>query len=108
MSGSNGIAPVDSQTLDTIAPPANELPALKFASPSLDESPEFARPFDLNSRLKSALVDYERGKVLLAEVESTMAEAMKGYNEQRATIAREMLRIEGAIVILREQGAKES
>lgn len=113
--GSNGIAS-DSRKLDTIPAPglvADELPAMRFASPALEDAPELARPFDLNSRLKGALGDYERGKALLVEVEAQQAAAvkefqdgpMKTFNEQRQTIARELLRIEGAITILKEQGA---
>lgn len=105
----NGVAIVDSQTLDTISPPPAEMPALRLASPSLADVVPAIRTemqFDIHSRLRGAMDQYEKGKALLAEVEEEMKRALTGFNEQRATLAKGLIHLEGIIEILNEQGAR--
>lgn len=101
----NGSPAVDSRTIPTISPPAAELPGLRFASPSMAAEPEIAKAFNVNDRLKGAMLEYERGKALLAEVEEQQGEANRQFNEQRRVLATGLFRLEGTMQILREQGA---
>lgn len=62
--------------------------------------------FDIQSRFNGALAEYERGKAMLLQLDTEQAAINKEYNENRQTVARGLVRLEGAMTILKEQGAK--
>lgn len=63
-------------------------------SPTDDASSDF-HAFDINTRLRSLKAEHEKGRALLEDLDA-----------QRAVVARGLVKIEGAMELLLEMGAK--
>lgn len=62
------------------------------------------RGFDIHARMQELEADYERGRQRFAE----LPEIMHKLSKEGETLMRSLARIEGAMTVLREMGARTS
>jgi hypothetical protein len=65
------------------------------------------RPFDVQQKYNEAKQRYEQGKILLKEVDDAQHALNEEMNQKRQVLGRTLVRLEGVLEILKEQGAKD-